>query len=242
MSEFLLIDGYNLLHAAGIIPRGIGPGTLERARTALLNYLAAAIGPEQLPRTTIVFDAAERLPELPRTTEHSGMKVHFAAGYADADTLIEELIRGHSAPRQLTVVSSDHQVQRAARRRRARSVDSDVWFAGVAAQRRSAQQPGTQAMPARPPVPLLKEDVEYWIRWFGGEEAIAESLRAESTPQPPGAIGPRAGKSVPPADHSLITNAESLANPFPEGYGEDLLDDDAEWLPPGSSDERSEDS
>ena len=34
-------------------------------------------------------------------------------------TEIEELIRKESAPRRLTVVSSDHRVQRAARRRKA---------------------------------------------------------------------------------------------------------------------------
>ena len=28
----LVIDGYNLLHASGILGRGIGPGSLERSR------------------------------------------------------------------------------------------------------------------------------------------------------------------------------------------------------------------
>ncbi|MFW5835236.1 MAG: NYN domain-containing protein, partial [Pseudomonadota bacterium] len=115
MPGFVLIDGYNLLHATGILARGIGPGTLERARMALLGFLAASLEPEQLPRTTVVFDAADHPPGLPREVEHRGLKVLFAAGYADADTLIEQLIRRDSAPRQLTVVSSDHRIQRPAR-------------------------------------------------------------------------------------------------------------------------------
>ncbi len=35
-----LIDGYNLLHVTGILGTGSRAGTLERARLALLNFLA----------------------------------------------------------------------------------------------------------------------------------------------------------------------------------------------------------
>jgi hypothetical protein len=41
------------------------------------------------------------------------------------------LIRKHSSPRALTVVSSDHRLHRAARRRRATPIDSDRWVADV---------------------------------------------------------------------------------------------------------------
>ncbi|MDZ7620505.1 MAG: NYN domain-containing protein, partial [Patescibacteria group bacterium] len=184
MPPFLLIDGYNLLHATGLVARGFGPGTLERARLALLNFLAASLDTEQRPRTTIVFDAGTRGPGLPREMVHGGLTVLFAAGYSDADTLIEELIRRHSAPRRLIVVSSDHQVQRAARRRRARAVDSDVWYGELATARQLARDDSAQPDP-RPPVPLLQEDVNYWLRQFGGEQAIEAWLNAELTRAPP---------------------------------------------------------
>ncbi len=227
MPGFVLIDGYNLLHATGIVARGIGPGTLERARVALLGFLAASIEPEQLPRTTVVFDAAGRVPGLPREANHRGLKVLFAAGYADADALIEQLIRSHSAPRQLTVVSSDHQIQRAARRRRARAVDSGAWYAELVARRRSASADMVETS-ARPPVPLLAEDVDYWLRQFGGEEAIEAWLETNVKREaPPHGENPTA--SEPPLggspDKPSGTEADSLANPFPEGYGEDLLDE-----------------
>ena len=227
MPGFVLIDGYNLLHATGIVARGIGPGTLERARVALLGFLAASIESEQLPRTTVVFDAAGRIPGLPREANHRGLKVLFAAGYADADALIEQLIRSHSAPRQLTVVSSDHQVQRAARRRKARAVGSGAWYAELVARRRSASADMVETS-ARPPVPLLAEDVEYWLRQFGGEEAIEAWLEAEVKREaPPQGANPAASEL--PLDgfpeKPSGTEADSLANPFPEGYGEDLLDE-----------------
>ncbi len=226
MPGFLLIDGYNLLHATGIVARGFGPGTLERARLALLGFLAASIEPDERPRTTIVFDAGERLAGLPREMEHGGLRVLFAAGYADADTLIEELIRRHSSPRQLTVVSSDHQVQRAARRRKASAVDSDAWYDGLVAARRSPHGEAAEADP-RPPVPLLEEDVNYWLRQFGGEQAIEAwlhaNLKCEAPPTDKTLPVPK-----PPIDGSPDkpsgAEADSLANPFPNGYGEDLLE------------------
>ena len=48
--------------------------------------------------------------------------------YEDADSLIEELIQKNSTPKNLTVVSSDHRLHRAALRRKATPIDSDVWF------------------------------------------------------------------------------------------------------------------
>jgi predicted RNA-binding protein with PIN domain len=204
----LLIDGYNLLHATGIVGRGAGPGGLERSRLALLNFLAHSLAPADLPHTTVVFDAHDAPGGLPRLVQHRGLAVRFAAGYESADKLIEELIRAESAPRRLVVVSSDREIQRAARRRRAKAVPSDAWYAGLIRERRERNQAaadhrdpqaGTPAVPApaQPPVPLLQEDVEYWVRQFGGEAALREL------------------SETPPGDPSF--------NPFPPGYGEDLL-------------------
>ncbi len=100
---------------------------------------------------------------------HKGLLVRFAARDEDADTLIEELIREDSAPRRLTVVSSDHRIQRAAKRRRARAVDSDVWYAEVLRARQQRQQAAAEG-PERPSVPLLEEDVRRWLREFGEEK------------------------------------------------------------------------
>ena len=123
-----LIDGYNFLHVTNVFVNSVGPGSLAKLHAALLNFLATALEPEQFQRTTVVFDAKGRQAGTRRTVKHGAMTVHYAARTEDADTLIAELIDNHNSPRGLTVVSSDHQVQRAARRRRAKTVDSEVWY------------------------------------------------------------------------------------------------------------------
>ncbi len=141
----LLIDGYNLLNVVGIVGRGIGPGGLERARLALLNFLAESLDPKEISKTIVVFDSREAPWGLPRTVLHRGLSVQYASKYPDADCLIEELIEKESAPRRLTVVSSDHRLQCAAKRRRARAVDSDVWYAEALSQSARA----TRAFPGK---------------------------------------------------------------------------------------------
>jgi predicted RNA-binding protein with PIN domain len=133
----LLIDGYNLLHASGVFPAA-GPPTLERARLALLDALADALPPNNLATTTIVFDAAGAPPGLPREMAHRGLSVRFARRGGTADELLEDLIEAAADPRRLLVVSSDHGVQRAARRRGARYADSEIWWTEL---RRSVDMP-----------------------------------------------------------------------------------------------------
>jgi predicted RNA-binding protein with PIN domain len=106
----LIIDGYNLLHVTGLFGRG--KASLEASRQALLGFLAAAVEPAELAATIVIFDAAAAPPGLPDRYVIHGIDVRFARGYESADALLEELIAAHPTPRKLTVVSSDHRVQR----------------------------------------------------------------------------------------------------------------------------------
>lgn len=177
----LIIDGYNVLCETGIGGLGRGPRSLERSRLALLNFLAQRLDPAEAARTTVVFDAAGAPPGLPTTLTHRGINVRFAKGYADADSLIEELIGADSVPRQLTVVSSDHRLQRAARRRKAHAVDSSAWYDELAARRREA--PLAEAPLAKPRETPSADELEYWLGCF--EDAADEVTDAEQI-FPPG--------------------------------------------------------
>lgn len=193
----LLIDGYNLLHATDLFGRGRGPGGFERSRMALLNFLAESLDEAQVARTTVVFDAAHAPPGLPRKYVYRDLTVWFASNYDDADALIEELIQADCAPRKLTVVSSDHRLQRAAGRRKATAVDSDRWYAETVSLRKLRGQGKGQpdADGAKPQPPGTAAEVQRWMREFG--------LSEDAAPQ-----------ELPPA--------ESI---FPPGYADDVDDD-----------------
>ena len=216
----LLIDGYNLLHASGILPRGIGPGTLERARGALLNFLVESLQPDELARTVVVFDARAAPVGRPRTVTHRGLKVHFAPNPGDADALIEQLILQDSSPRRLTVVSSDHRLQRAAKRRRAQPSTATAGtprsFAagwGVA-RRRPTSRPNRPARCRVAKSPAGSSN-SAWSRPIPASGETAQGTPAEPVaedePDSPGEKPPR---------------GKSLRNPFPPGYGEDLLEEE----------------
>ncbi len=203
----LLIDGYNLLNASGILGRGRGPGYLERSRQALLNFLAESLEEKAIRRCQVVFDAAiENAPRgLPRKLTHRGITVHFASGMPSADELIEELILADHAPRQLIVVSSDHRLQRAAKRRKATAIDSDVWFHQTLRDR-AARHRHDSTYSTKPDAPASAFEIHFWLKEFG---FAAEEGTGEATPN----------RSAPEDD-------DVPHNPFPPGYGEDLLEEE----------------
>ncbi|MFW6169271.1 MAG: NYN domain-containing protein [Planctomycetota bacterium] len=132
-NRWLLIDGYNLLHASGVFGKG-GRTSLESSREALLDWLGQVLDDAQRRRTTIVFDAHDAPPGLPRSARKHELRIHFSPRGTEADDMLEELIRDHSSPRALTVVSSDHRLHRAARRRKAKAVDAEQWVSQVRLQ------------------------------------------------------------------------------------------------------------
>lgn len=181
----LLIDGYNLMHAAGIVGSGIGPGGLERSRRALLNFVVESLDEQELARTIVVFDAAERPYGLADTFVHRGLRVRFASQHGDADELIEELILADSVPKRLVVVSSDHRLHRAARRRKAQAIDSDRWYAQMIARRAAKRTPDPKVAPAKPAAPHFDSEVEYWLREMNAGELDAGETESLG-PFPPG--------------------------------------------------------
>src|SRR4051794_15010603 len=116
MSATYVIDGYNLLHAMGALGGKAGPHGLEKARGRLLGMLHGAMG-EESSAVTVVFDAAHAPPGSARDQDAHGIHVKFATGKQEADDVIEQLIRQSSSPKTLHVVSDDHRLHQAAKRR-----------------------------------------------------------------------------------------------------------------------------
>lgn len=136
----LIIDAYNLIFQCGLEGPQRTPGSITRSRTRLIQLLADLLSSEQLASTTVVFDA-KRIPlnETQIDSRKQGIRVLFAVGYESADEMIEELIAVHSHPKDLLVVSSDHRIQNAATRRKAKAIDSDVWLDQIESQPRHSK-------------------------------------------------------------------------------------------------------
>ena len=71
---------------------------------------------EQVGDATIVFDAKNTPGDVPGEEIIRGLCVRYALG-EEADDLIERLIKSESVPKRLVVVSSDHRIKDAGRRR-----------------------------------------------------------------------------------------------------------------------------
>jgi predicted RNA-binding protein with PIN domain len=167
-----LIDGYNLAVCSGLVHTLDGPGNPQRARQRVMAWLAACLGPDEQPRATIVFDARTR-PSQPDVFGSHQFRVLFAVDHDEADALLEELIQLDSAPRNLTVVSSDRRLRAAAKRRRCVWISSQDWFDQM--QRRSTLPPV-----ADPPAkPETIEDREKLIKEFDTPE-IRKAIRNDS--------------------------------------------------------------
>lgn len=197
----VLIDGYNLIFQLGWQGRRSGSNALEASRNRLVSELTHRLDEEARAKVTIVFDSRERpIKAVSNDLKINGMRVLFASGYDDADALIEELIRQHPHPKTLTVVSSDHRIHRAAERRNAKPFDSDVWLDRLDNPHRVDESQSRRVDEKQIPPGL--NDVD-WAAEFEIREN--EKKRDQRRPGKKG--------SSPPS-----------YNPFPPGYGEDLLE------------------
>jgi predicted RNA-binding protein with PIN domain len=190
---YLIIDGYNLLHAAGLARRRYGPGQLERCRAQLLAYLAKHLTDAERERATVVFDAAEAPAGLPRQLTAAGITVRFAAPGKDADDTIEELIAAHSAPRQIRLVSSDHRLQRSAQKRRGIFTDSEDFVEELDRRGPISEESQPQPEPPSTGKRARETETERWLRVFG-EMPEAKDFAID--------IGP--GNSITQADVARI--------------------------------------
>jgi predicted RNA-binding protein with PIN domain len=126
-----LIDGYNVMHAGGLLGPRLGREAFRRARRRFLDRLSAALGPAESEQTTVVFDASAHPGDFGLETSYHGLGIVFALGDESADARIEQMIAADTNPKTLAVVSSDRRIRQAAARRRARSVPAVKYWERV---------------------------------------------------------------------------------------------------------------
>lgn len=173
VSLLLLIDGYNVIPPVAPPSGGSDPKWLQRERMQLVRRLSEHLPEDVRRRSCVVFDAHQPPPDRPSRFFVDEIDIRFAVDYAEADDLLEEIIGAHSAPKQLAVISSDHRVQAAARRRGATVFDSQPWLDQLLegraplsplAKRKKKRAGQGSANDAKP---LAEDEVEKWMREFG---------------------------------------------------------------------------
>lgn len=156
-----LIDGNNLLHALADV--GIDAG--RQGLCALLGGLAEARGDE----VAVIFDGTGPRGPRQRQIRDERITVRFS-GTRPADDVIAEIVQGDSAPRRLTVVSGDRQVQRNARKRRC-GISSSRDFANMLKLAQSAPKQTEPAEPSEKQHGPGADQVDHWLEVFGLEDA-----------------------------------------------------------------------
>jgi predicted RNA-binding protein with PIN domain len=176
-----LIDGYNLLHAMGLLGGKVGPRGLEKARQSLLGRLLDNHEPDAAS-VTVVFDAARSPRGTTPEEDYQGIHVCFAVN-GSADDAIEDRIQREATPRQLTVVSDDRRLQQAARRRRCLVLGCMEYLDHVERLRQQkTPKPEASAKPER----VSTDETRHWLREFADlehdpklREALGPDFREE---------------------------------------------------------------
>lgn len=165
----VLIDGNNLLHAA----RQVEPDAPPPGRMSLCKTLGDwARGRKQA--VTVVFDGPQPSGALSEQIGDPDISVVFSGAGVSADAVLIRLLQQNSAPRQVLVVSTDREIVRAAKRRRAVSMRADDYWRML---RRDLETP--QRRPPREPRAkrhgLTPEETDAWLRELGFDPDGPES-------------------------------------------------------------------
>lgn len=161
LRAMIIIDGHNLLHSIVKIEHESGPISDIQLCWVISRYLKV-VG----EKGEIVFDGTG-----PRDKSQfdniANLEVFFAGLGSDADTVIENKIRANTAPKRLSIVSSDRRLRDAARTRKATALKSDVFWDNLQKQlrrKKPVKEPEAKRMG------LSESETKQWLEFFGIEQ------------------------------------------------------------------------
>jgi predicted RNA-binding protein with PIN domain len=158
--KMIIIDGHNLLHLVHKDESCDPPSDVGLCRIISM-YL------KQTGQTgEIIFDGTGP-PDKNGFDNISNLEIFFAGLGTDTDTVIEDKISASTAPKRLTIVSSDRRLRKAARARKATSIKSEVFWNNIQKQL-SRKRP-----PKEPPEKrkgLTEGETRQWLDIFGLEQ------------------------------------------------------------------------
>ncbi len=154
-----IIDGDNLLWALRQTLEEREITTELEMCHVLSRYFAATGEPGQ-----VVFDGAGPA-DRNDFDQITNPEVIFAGFSRDADSVIEERLKLNTAPRRLTVVSSDRRLRRAAAMRKAAAVKSEEFWEQV--RRELGRKKPRKAEPQEKKEGLSESETDKWMEAFG---------------------------------------------------------------------------
>jgi predicted RNA-binding protein with PIN domain len=157
----VIVDGHNLLWSLHKSHEAEGSISDVQLCRTLGQYLRL-VG----EKGEIVFDGIGP-PDKSGFDNISNLEVEFSGLASDCDSIIEHKIRIDTAPKRLTVVSSDRRLRDAARARRANSVKSEVFWAELLkelSRRREKREPPQKRQG------ISESETDQWMELFGLNE------------------------------------------------------------------------
>jgi len=165
----LIVDAYNVLHVTGVLPADLAgidlPGLVQLISQSRWRRW----------RVDLVCDGSA--PAGVGLTLPGRIELRFAGPGVEADAVIERMIEQSSAPRRLTVVSSDRRLQRSARRRRSKMLSSEGFLRQLAADH--GKGGGRRPSPPSSEPSMNEHSVADWIEAFGLDHD-SELMRLQS--------------------------------------------------------------
>jgi predicted RNA-binding protein with PIN domain len=173
-----LIDGYNFVFKIPRLEGVVEKESLERAREELLALLARykLISGQDF---TVVFDGREQKEYAlggPGPTEQfvQGIKVIFSKA-ATADEDIISLIERFPNPKEITVVTSDNAILKAAGRQGCHTSPPEEFYKKITRLLKKEKFTTPSKEPTGKYQDLQEHEVKYWLKYF--QERLEEGKR-----------------------------------------------------------------
>jgi len=215
----LIVDAYNVLHRTHVLPNRYA----MISATDLCRLLETSRWAGR--PMAVVCDGVRK----PTEDDYAGeVELIYAGAGGDADSVIERLIAASDAPRDLTVVSNDRRLQKAARRRRARTLASERFLRQLVRSPKPPPAPGAGK-------PKQIADTDHWLDAFDIDHQTVEQIRRQveqQTAPPPEveSVEPErdrpAPKADPPPPHQPRTDTDYWLRQFGFADGRDKQDPD----------------
>ncbi len=156
-----IIDGYNLLWAVQKLNEKFEPVNDVQLCHIIGLYLKL-VG----EKGEIIFDGIGP-PDKTGFGNIHNLEVIFAGRDVEADTVIEDKINASTAPKGLTIVSSDRELRNLAHTRRAVSVKSDEFWTDV---RKQLSRKAKTREPQEKFRGITEGETDQWLKIFGLEQ------------------------------------------------------------------------